>query len=513
MGLKNTGSATRAMLIGLFATFGGFLFGYDTGTISGIMAMPYAKHQFANDQIDFTSGESSLIVSILSVGTFVGSLGAPLISDRLGRRWTIILSTLVIFNLGVVLQTAASEKKLLIAGRCIAGLGVGLISSVVPTYISETVPKYVRGAIIACYQWMITIGIFIASCANKGTSTRQDSGSYRIPIGIQLLWGLIYGIGFLLLPETARFYVSKSNEDKAKKSLGVVRKLPIDHPELLEEYEEIRANFEYESQFGDASWAQVFKNVNRQHHKLFTAVAAQALQQLTGINFIFYYGTEFFKRSGIQDPFLIQLATNIVNVGSTVPGILLVDILGRRPMLMAGSVGMAVSQLIVAVVGVTADSHAANQCLIAFSCIFIAFFAATWGPIVWSVVAEMFALNVRQKSIAMGTASNWLWNFGIAYATPYMVDSGPGSAGLGSKVFFIWSGCNFIGGLFVFLMVYETKGLTLEQVDELFMKVDHAWQSKGFVPSEHAFLDNADGMHRVSSDGKAEALEVEERSV
>ena len=194
-----SGSAARGILIGMFAAFGGFLFGYDTGTISGVLSMDYVKARFPNNKTDFTSGESSLIVSILSVGTFVGSLIAPLFSDRIGRRWTLILSTLIVFNLGVLLQTVATEKKLLIAGRAIAGTGVGLISSVIPNYISETTPKWARGAVTASYQWMITWGLLIAACANKGSQGRKDSGSYRIPIGIQFLWAL-----FLVSPRNTK---------------------------------------------------------------------------------------------------------------------------------------------------------------------------------------------------------------------------------------------------------------------------------------------------------------------
>lgn len=508
-GEKTAGSTTRSILVGLFAAFGGFLFGYDTGTISGILAMDFVKHQFPASRNmpdpNFSSSESSLIVSILSVGTFVGSLSSPLLSDRIGRRWTLIISTLIVFNLGVLLQTIATAIPLLVAGRCIAGLGVGLMSAVLPLYIAETTPKWIRGAIVSSYQLAITIGLLIAACVNKGVSNRNDTGSYRIPIALQFLWALILGGGMIFLPETPRFWVSKSKEEEALNSLRRLRKLSVDHPDLVEEYKDIKANFEYESQFGSVTWAQVFKNNNKQHKRLFMGVTIQALQQLTGINFIFYYGTEFFLRSGIENPFLIQLATNIVNVGMTVPGIAMVELLGRRKLLMGGSVVMAVSQLLVAIIGVSTDSHAANQCLVAFTCIFIAGFAASWGPLCWAVVAESFALNVRQKSIALCTASNWLWNFGIGYATPYMVDSGPGNANLGSKVFFIWGGCNAIGLLFVYFFVYETKGLTLEQVDELYLKVDNAWQSKHFVPSTHAFREET--AHLSTENSKAEVTE------
>ncbi|RLV92827.1 High-affinity glucose transporter SNF3 [Spathaspora sp. JA1] len=507
-GEKKAGSTTRGILVGLFAAFGGFLFGYDTGTISGILAMDYVKQLFPAANMgpnpDFSAGEKSLIVSILSAGTFCGALSAPLFSDRIGRRWTLIISTMIVFNLGVLLQTIATSNPLLIAGRAIAGLGVGLISAVIPLYIAETTPKWIRGAIVSSYQLAITIGLLMAAIVNKCTEGRNDSGSYRIPIALQFAWALILSVGMFLLPETPRFWVSKSREAEAKDSLRRLRKIPIDHPDLIDEYEDIKANFEFESQFGNTSWSQVFKNVNKQHKRLFMGVALQALQQLTGINFIFYYGTTFFKSSGISNAFTIQMATNIVNVGMTFPGIALIEMIGRRKLLLSGSVVMSISQLLVAAIGVATDSKAANQCLVAFCCIFIAGFAATWGPLCWAVVAESYSLNVRQKSVALCTASNWLWNFVIGYATPYMVDSGPGNANLGSKVFFIWGGCNVIGFIFVYFFVYETKGLSLEQIDEMYLKVDKAWQSTSFTPSEHAFRD----VDRISV-GKEEEAQVE----
>lgn len=488
-GDKKAGSTSVGILVGLFAAFGGILFGYDTGTISGILAMKFVLNEFPEDlgRAEFSSGEKSLIVSILSVGTFFGALGAPFLSDTIGRRYTLIISTLIVFNLGIILQTAATGIPLLCAGRAIAGLGVGLVSAVVPLYISETTPKWIRGAIVSLYQWAITIGLLLAACVNQGTHNRDDSGSYRIPIAIQFLWALILGGGMFFLPETPRFYISKFKDDKAKKSLKYLRKLPVDHPDLVEEYEDMKAAFDFERQVGGVGWLEVFSTSNKQLKRLITGVFLQAFQQLTGVNFIFYFGTTFFKDSGIANEFLISLATNIVNVGMTIPGVILIEILGRRKLLLGGAVIMSTSQLIIAIVGVASDSDSANKVLVAFTCIFIATFAATWGPTCWAVVGEIFPLTTRAKSVAISTASNWLWNWAIAYATPYLVDSGPGNANLQSKVFFIWGGCNFLCGIFTWFYVYETKGLTLEQIDEMYSKVDNAWKSPSFVPTAHAF--------------------------
>ena len=149
-----------------------------------------------------------------------------------------------------------------------------------------------------------------------------------------------------------------------------------------------------------------------------------------------------------------------------------------------GAIGMFVCQYIVAIVGtVDGGNIAANKACLAFVCLYIYFFASTWGPIAWIVTGEIFPLKARAKCLSMTTASNWLLNWAIAYATPYMVNSGPGNANLGFKVFFIWGGFCLICAFFVWGLIYETKALSLEQVDELYAKVPHAWQSVGFVPS------------------------------
>lgn len=475
-----SGSKARAIFIGLFVAFGGVLFGYDTGTISGVMAMDYVKRTFTSTG-SFTASETSLITSILSAGTFVGAISAPLASDTLGRRLGLFISC-IIFCVGVVLQTISTTQALLIVGRVVAGLGVGVLSSIVPLYQSEAAPKWIRGAVVSSYQWAITIGLFLASLVNEGTHNRNDSGSYRIPIAIQLLWAFILMVGMVFLPETPRFYVMKGKIPQARTSLCKLRGLRPDDKSIEEELEEIVANFEYEKSFGDTTIWDCFKPANHQLKRISTGIAIQALQQLTGINFIFYYGTQFFKSSGIENPFIIQVITNVVNVVSTVPGIALVELAGRRRLLFWGAIGMSVSEFIVAIVGTASpNSQAANKTLIAFSCTFIASFAATWGPLAWVVVGEIFPLRVRGKSVAICAGSNWLFNFVIAFITPYLVDED--KANLKSKVFFIWGSCTFLCILFVYLFVYETKGLTLEEIDELYDTVQDARKSRGFVPT------------------------------
>ncbi|KAK7524439.1 glucose transporter-like protein [Phyllosticta citriasiana] len=475
------GAAWPAIMIGLFVAFGGVLYGYDTGTISGILAMKYWLKLFST-QADgtLTAGEDSLIVSILSVGTFLGALTASPCADILGRRMGLMSSTTVVFCAGVIMQTASTSQPLFIAGRFFAGYGVGLISAMIPMYQSETAPKWIRGAIVGSYQLAITIGLLLAAVVNNATKDRNDSGSYRIPIAVQFAWAIVLVGGLIFLPETPRYLVKRDKHEAAAKSLASLRRLDANHPAVVEELNEIVANHHYEMSIGTASYLECFKGTIGK--RLLTGCGLQALQQLVGVNFIFYYGTSYFQNAGFDNPFIITVITNSVNVASTLPGLVAIDKMGRRNLLIYGAVGMAVCQFIVAGVGTgsSVDNLPAQRAMIAFVCIYIFFFASTWGPVAWVVTGEMFPLKVRAKCLSMTTASNWLLNWAIAYATPYLTDAE--YANLQSKVFFIWGSFCFLAILFSWALIYETKNLSLEQVDELYATVSCAWKSKGFKP-------------------------------
>ncbi|KAF9259071.1 AmMst-1 [Marasmius fiardii PR-910] len=467
-----------------FAAFGGILYGFDTGLISGIIAMNdwlqtfgYATGNPAKPY-DITTSTESLVVSILSAGTFFGALlGAPL-GDLLGRRWGNIVGC-VIFCVGVAMQTASTSIPLFVVGRVFAGLGVGVISCLVPMYQSECAPKWVRGAVISLYQWAITIGLLLAAVVNNATKDREGHSSYRIPISVQFVWAAILVTGMLVLPESPRWHIKRGRFDEAAKSLSRLSGLSVDDPETKLEIEDIRVNLEAERAMGQSSYIDCFKpSHNRIVLRTLTGIFIQAWQQLTGINFIFYYGTTFFRNSGISNSFLINIITNVVNVVMTLPGIYGVERFGRRTLLLWGAIGMCVCEYIVAIVGVTVSGEnlAGQKVLIAFVCVYIAFFASTWGPIAWVITGELFPLQIRAKAMSMSTASNWLWNFGITYATPYLVNRGPGSAGLESKVFFIWGSTCLCCAIFTLICVPETKGLSLEQIDLMYQNT-YPWKA------------------------------------
>jgi len=214
----------------------------------------------------------------------------------------------------------------------------------------------------------------LASIVGNATQKRQDTGSYRIPLAIQFAWAIILFGGLLILPETPRFYIKKGKHEQAARSLARLRRLDVDHPAVEAELAEITANHEYEMSLGKATYIDCFKgNLGK---RLATGCGLQALQQLTGVNFIFYYGTPFFKQSGIGNGFTISLITSCINVASTFPGLYLVDRWGRRKLLLFGAIGMAVCQLIVAGVGLEpVANQSAQKALVAFVCIYIFFFA------------------------------------------------------------------------------------------------------------------------------------------
>ncbi|PPQ69775.1 hypothetical protein CVT25_009759 [Psilocybe cyanescens] len=480
-----------------FSAFGGILFGYDTGVISGIkeMKMWLMQFGFPTDELAkfptgyrISSSSESLVVSILSAGTFVGALiGAPA-ADILGRKWGIIFASLV-FSIGIAMQTAATQMSLFVVGRVFAGLGVGLVSVLVPMYQSEwwapinvcpiclilthqtSSPKWIRGAVVSTYQWAITIGILLAAIVNNSTKDFEKKSAYQIPIALQFAWAGILAFGMFFLPESPRWLIKRGRDADAAVSLSRLTGASQNSPEVESELEEIRQNYEEEKALGESTYADCFKfSKNKIALRTLSGIFIQAWQQLTGINFIFYYGTTFFKNSGINNPFTISIVTGVVNVVMTLPGIWGIERFGRRRLLLVGAIGMCMCEYIVAIIGATISTEniAGQKVLIAFVCIYIAFFASTWGPIAWVITGEIFPLQIRAKAMSLSVASNWLWNFAIAYATPYLVNKEPGSAGLESNVFFIWGSTCFCCIIFTFLCIPETKGLSLEQIDLMY---------------------------------------------
>ncbi|KAI1475464.1 hypothetical protein K445DRAFT_8146 [Daldinia sp. EC12] len=485
------GSSAPAIMVGLFVATGGLLFGYDTGSINGILAMDSFKSQFNTGYVDhdgsydLSPSQISIIVAILSAGTVTGAIIAAPLGDWIGRRISIIAS-ICVFCFGAIFQVCADAIPMLLAGRYFAGVGVGSVSVLVPLYQSEMAPKWIRGTLVCAYQLSITFGLLAASIVNLLTQKMAGSAAYRIPMGLQFTWACVLCLGLLVLPETPRFLIKQGNKHAAGLALSRLRRLDITHPALVEELAEIEANHEYELALGTASYKDLFVGTPHLGRRTLTGCCLQMLQQLTGINFIMYYGTTFFTTAGVSDPFLISLVMNVINVVSTIPGLFVVESWGRRKLLIVGALGMAVCQLVIAVFSTLASDSQSSlvaKLVIVFVSLFVFFYAASWGPVTWVVTSEIYPLKIRAKSMSISTASNWLLNFGIAYGTPFMVEEGNGYAALGAKVFYVWGAFCVLAAIFVYGMIYETSKISLEQIDEMYERVPFAWKSKNFEPS------------------------------
>jgi len=527
----------KAYLLCAFASFGGIFFGYDSGYINGVNgASIFIEAVEGPGATELSYTNSSLIVSILSVGTFFGAIIAGDVADWIGRKWTVILGCFI-YMIGVVIQMITSPEHALgpiVAGRLIAGLGVGFESAIVILYMSEICPRKVRGALVAGYQFCITIGIMLASVVVYCTENRKDTGSYRIPIAIQFPWALILGGGLMLLPDSPRYFVKKGNLLKAKSALARVRGQPEDSIYVQSELAEIVANEEYEralipSTTWAGSWGNCFKgslwHPNSNLRRTILGTSLQMMQQWTGVNFIFYYSSTFLQSTGaIDDVFLTSMIFTIVNVCSTPISFYTIERFGRRPLLVIGAGAMAICQFIVAIVGVTVGfnkltTNAAGETIaqnigavnaqVAFIAIFIFFFASTWGPGAWVVIGEIFPLPIRSRGVALSTASNWLWNTIIAVITPYMVGEDRGN--LRSSVFFVWGGLCTGAFIYAYFFIPETKGLTLEQVDRMMEETTPRTSSKwkpygtyaernagnngGAGRADHVYTDKVDVKH------------------
>merc|ERR1711977_642150 len=483
----------KAYLMCAFASFGGIFFGYDSGYINGVLGSELFVHKVEGPTADaLSSSHQSLVVSILSAGTFFGALIAGDMADMIGRKWTVIFGCLI-YMIGVIIQMitgAGNALAAIVTGRLVAGIGVGFESAIVILYMSEICPRKVRGALVAGYQFCITIGIMLASIVVYATEDRTDTGAYRIPIAIQFAWALILAGGLMTLPDSPRYFVKRGRLEQATIALSKLRGQPRDSEYVQVELSEIVANEEYERAIIPeagwfSSWANCFKGSLWQSksnlRRTILGTSLQMMQQWTGVNFIFYYSTAFLSSTGaISDPFLTSMIFTIVNVCSTPISFYTVERFGRRPLLIYGALGMLICQFIIAIVGITvgfnktvvneagetvARNISAVNAQVAFIAIFIFFFASTWGPGAWVLIGEIFPLPIRSRGVGLSTASNWLWNTIIAVITPYMVGEDRGN--MRSAIFFVWSGTCFCCLIYAILLVPETKGLSLEQVDQM----------------------------------------------
>jgi sugar porter (SP) family MFS transporter len=369
----------------------------------------------------------------------------------------------------------------MIAGRFVAGLGVGSLSMAVPLYLSELAPKEIRGRLISLQQLMITIGIMVAFWVGAGTNYLTTDASWRIPLGIQIAPAVVLGIGAIFLPFSPRWLINRGRNEEA---LSVLARLHSQgdktDPRVVTEYEEIIAQVEHERAVSVSSYVELLKGTVRR--RLILGILIQIFQQFTGINSIMYYAPAIFKQAGVGENSAALIASGVngvLNVLSTIPPILFLDRLGRRVVLISGALLMGSAMLLCGIVmGATANvfenpstgqmevdmsaNKAASYFCIVMVYFFVAGFAYSWGPCGWVYPAEIYPLSIRAKGTSITTAANWLMNFIISLFVPIMLTT----ITWGTYIFF--GCCCAVMAVVVFLFYPETKGRSLEEMDVVF---------------------------------------------
>lgn len=451
-----------------------------------------------------SASRQSVITSLLSAGTFVGALTQAFTSDRYGRRGSILIWSIV-FTIGVAIQTGTVNSVAQITvGRFVAGLGVGALSGIVPLYNGETAPKKIRGALLVLYQLQIIIGIFLSYVLDLATHNIPGTASWKIPIGLQLLWGLILIFGIFFLPESPRHLLGLKREDDARVALAEINNVPPDDPIVTEIIEELELGIREENEGGKATWLECFSTRNLLWKRTGNGMMLQFIQQLNGQNFYYYYGDTFFKSAGTTlSPYVIQTILGGVSVAGTIPALYLIETVGRRNSLLTGAVCQAICALIAGLVGhftlapaltplnqLTQRNKSGGDTLIAFAVLHVFSFSMFWGPTPWVYLGESFPLRVRAKSIALGSATNWLWNFLLSFFSPRIAND------IGPLILLIFFGMLVFGYVYVYLFVPETKGLTLEEVDEMYRSGVSPWNSAGWKPSGRLQVHRGGDVHQ-----------------
>ncbi|KAI0137686.1 general substrate transporter [Hypoxylon sp. NC0597] len=472
----------RVYLLACSACFGAMSFGWDSGVIGGVINLDsfIAAYGLGSKDDVATANLQGNIVSVLQAGCFVGSLAAYPLTDAFGRKPCLMAAAL--FTLaGVAMQAAASgHLEPMYIGRFISGLGVGGSSVINPIYVTENAPRAIRGLLTGLYQMFIVTGGMIAFWGNYAVSIHLSGPrQYIVPLAIQGLPALLLFSLMALCNESPRYLARKDRWEDAKAVLTRIRNLSPDHPYLQDEFQEIADQLDYERRLiGDATFWSLQKEmwtVPTNRKRALLSIILMICQQMTGTNAINVYAPQIFKNLGITGTSNSLLSTGvygIVKVMSCAIFLLfMADSLGRRRSLLFSSVGQAFCMFYIGLyvrISPPVDGQPVPGAgYFALVCIFIfaAFFQFGWGPACWILVSEIPAARLRPMNVALGAATQWLFNFVVARAVPNMLAT-VGEHGYGTYLIFgSFCVCMFF---FVWFFIPETKGISLEHMDELF---------------------------------------------
>jgi sugar porter (SP) family MFS transporter len=436
------------------AALGGLLFGYDTGVISG-------AELFLKNDFPLSTFALEVIVSGVLAGAAVGSLVGGRLADVYGRR-RLLFVTALIFAVGALLCGAALSVTMLVAGRIVVGLGIGLASGTVPVYISEVSAARDRGWQVSLFQLAITIGIVLAYLVDYLLAPIEG---WRWMFGLAVVPAVVFAAGVGFLPESPRWLVKQGRDQAAHDVLARIR----ESSDVDRELQEIQRMLEQETESGRLAdlWHPAVRPA------LVVGVGLAIFQQVTGINTVIYYAPIIIQSAGISSAagaILATLGIGVVNVVMTIVSMRLLDRMGRRPLLLIGIAGMAVMLGVLALVFHQARPGAIPATLaVAGMMLYVAAFAISLGPIFWLLISEIYPLRLRSSAEGFSAAFNWGANLLVSLTFLTLVQA------LGSSATF-WLYCVLAVASWVFsyYLVPETKGRSLEEI-ELFWGDRAAW--------------------------------------
>ncbi|KAJ7624605.1 general substrate transporter [Roridomyces roridus] len=487
-------SSFRVYWLAFVVYWGIVLFGYDTGVAGSVVAQTYFRQHFGflddkgNPIKDKVAAITSNIVSVLQAGAFFGALGSAPMSAAIGRRWTLIIFTLI-FSVGAALTTAAKDPgtglAMIYAGRVISGVGIGAISAVAPAFVSECAPKEARGRITGLFQITVAVGVMISYFINYGISLNPSIAKtpnvWRIPFGFQLVPAGLMLIGLFTVKESPRYLASKNRNEEALAVLAYLRRLPPTDESVIHELAEIEAAIaeEREARVGLGLREAFLGKGNLV--RFLIAFFIFFLQQWGGQNTVGYYAPQIFASLGFVGTKNSLLASGIYGVvkvvATTIFVTLFVDSLGRRWSLFISAMGMGTFFFIIGALLKTVPPPAvssstpadqipppapSSKAMAAMLYLYVCFYSMGWGPLPWVYSADIFPTRTRHYGMAVASGSQWLWNFVVSYEGTRMVNA------LGYKMFLMFATIN-VGAMATFsLLIPETKGRSLEDMDVIF---------------------------------------------
>lgn len=465
----------HVIFIAAIAATGGLLFGFDTGVISGALLL--IKAQFAPPgALVMSSGLQEWIVSVVLIGAMTGAIISGRLTDYFGRK-KIIIVTSVIFLLGSLVSGLAVSVGMIIAGRVIIGLAIGVASFAVPLYISEISPTRIRGALVSMNQLAITVGIFVSYLVDLGFAETHEGWRWMFLIGV--VPAVVLGIGMLFLPDTPRWLISKNKEEQARMVLNKIIDPEGVEKEIRDVKEIVRSEKADKAKFTDLlkPWLRP---------ALIIGIGLMLFQQLTGINTVIYYAPTIFQIAGFEGNFAPIMATTLVgitNIVMTIVALYLLDRWGRKPLTYLGLTGMVVALIVLGVAFNQASALGASLKWISVTSVlvYITFFAISLGPIAWLMISEIYPLKIRGIGMSVATFSNWLFNFIVAttFLTLTEALTIPGTEIINADgvananpagAFWLFAVIGVLGILFTYFYLPETKKHTLEAIEEHWRK-------------------------------------------